>query len=56
MRSWLHYVDGVREVDSVLDEGYKVAVPNDVQVSLLGMELDGKTAHLTDGILRGWLL
>ena len=51
---FLHGVDEVGKLDRVLDEEHRDVVADDVPVALLGVELDGKAAHVArqvDGTL-----
>jgi hypothetical protein len=52
VRLGLPGMDNVGELDGVLDEKDGDVVAYDVPVALLGVELDGKAAHITDGIGR----
>jgi predicted acyl esterase len=52
IRLGLAGVDDIRKLHRVLDEENGNVVTNNVPVALLGVELDGETANITDGICR----
>lgn len=48
----LHRMDQVGELDRILDEEDRDVVADEVPVSFLGIELDGKAAHVARGVDR----
>ena len=52
IRFRLHRMDEVREPDGVLDEEDRDVVADDVPVAFLGIELDGKAAHVAGEVER----
>ena len=52
VRLFLDGMDHVRELDGVLDEEHRDVVADDVPVAFLGIELDGKAAHVARQVER----
>ena len=52
VRLLLDRMDDVRKLDRVLDEEHRDVVADDVPVAFLGVELDGKAAHVAREIER----
>jgi methyl coenzyme M reductase subunit C-like uncharacterized protein (methanogenesis marker protein 7) len=45
-------VDDIRELHRVLNEEDRDVVSNDIPVALVGVELDGETAHVSHSVCR----
>lgn len=52
VRLGLSSVDNVGELHGILDEEDGNVVSNDIPVTLLGVELDGKTTNIADCVSR----
>jgi hypothetical protein len=52
VRLGLSSVDYIRELHGILDEEDRNVVSNDIPVTLLGVELDGKTTNIADCVSR----
>jgi hypothetical protein len=52
IRLGLASVDNIRELDRVLNEKHRDVVSNNIPVTLLGVELDRKSANITNSIRR----
>lgn len=50
MRFRLHGVDEVGELDCILNEEHRYVVADNIPVTLLGVEFDGETTDVTDGV------
>ena len=50
----LHGVNDVGKLDCILDEEHRDVVADDVPVAFLGIELDGKSAHVAGKVERAF--
>lgn len=52
MRFWLDGMDEVRKFHCFLDEEDRNIVPDEIPIPFLSVELDCKSAHIANSILR----